>query len=212
LPSATRLFAAEKVFPANPALLFVDRGRLRRNIGWFWHPSLALPAAQRFSASSPHLLAWLDQWNEGRPYEEQVRPFGFLLVYTAKTGVFADPPNLECCIEDKPKRGRPPKRDLLKPIAPFSTDLGIPLHNLIDRVTGETVSPDHLKTYAEALCQYHLSSEDKFDNGQFLDQGRTERRHVVAAGLTLIGKEANRVGDNGEGDSITPTVATLLEA
>src|SRR5687767_15745018 len=30
-----------------------------------WHPSLALPAAQRFSASSPHLLAWLDQWSAG---------------------------------------------------------------------------------------------------------------------------------------------------
>jgi hypothetical protein len=31
-----------------------------------WHPSLSRPAAQRFSASSPHLLAWLDQWNAGK--------------------------------------------------------------------------------------------------------------------------------------------------
>lgn len=176
------------------------------------HPSLALPAAQRFSASSPHLLAWLDQCNAGKPYEEQIRPFGFLLVYTAKTGVFADPPDLECCIEDEPGRGRPPKADGLKPIAPFDSDPQRALKNVIDRVTGEAVSPDQLKTYAEVLCQYHLSSEDKFDNGQFLDRGRTERRHVVSTGLALIGKEANRVGEYGEEDLLATAVTTFADA
>jgi len=59
----------------------------------------------------------------------------------------------------------------------------------------------------EALCQYHLSSEDKFDNGQFLNRGRTERRHVVATGFVLIGKEANQVGESGEADPIVSAVA-----
>ena len=69
---------------------------------------------------------------------------------------------------------------LLKPIAPFSSDPGTALHNVVDRVTGEAVVVDQLKTYAEALGQYHLSSEDKFDKGQFLDRGRTKRRFVRA--------------------------------
>jgi hypothetical protein len=42
------------------------------------------------------------------------------------------------------------------------------------------VSPEKLKTYAEILAQYHLSPEDKFLNGQFLNRGRAERRLVIA--------------------------------
>jgi len=65
-------------------------------------------------------------------------------------------------------------------------------------VTGEPVCQSQLKTYAEALFNYHLSSEDKFENGGFLDSGTTERRHILVDGVTLIGKEANKVGDGGE--------------
>jgi hypothetical protein len=152
------------------------------------------------------LLAWVDPLNDGRPYDEQIRPFGFLLVYTAKAGVFADPPDPDSCVVDEPRRGRPPKREDLKPIAPFDSDPVRALLNVIDRVTGESVPSDKLKTYADALCQYHLSSEDKFENGQFLDRGRTERRHVVVTSTSYIGKEANRVGDSGEPDPIATTV------
>jgi hypothetical protein len=103
---------------------------------------------------------------------------------------------------DEPKRGRPPKREDLKPIAPFDSDPARASPNVIDRETGESIPSDKLKTYAEVLCQYHLSSEDKFDHGQFLDRGRTERRQVVATGLVLIGKEANRVGESGDPTSL----------
>ena len=34
----------------------------------------------------------------------------------------------------------------------------------------------------------HLSPEAKFANGQYLDRGRTVRRHVIATVLTLIGQ------------------------
>jgi hypothetical protein len=87
-----------------------------------WHPSLSLPAAQRYSTSSPHLLAWLDQYNAGKAYGDKIKSFGFLLVFTAQSGVLADFPDLESCPVDEPKRGRPPKRDNLKPIAPFESD------------------------------------------------------------------------------------------
>ena len=55
-----------------------------------------------------------------------------------------------------------------------------------------------------------LSCEDKFENGQFLDQGRTERRHVVATGFEWIGKEANRVADSGEIDPTRSAVADYM--
>ncbi|MDZ7769911.1 MAG: hypothetical protein U5K38_12895 [Woeseiaceae bacterium] len=38
-------------------------------------------------ASSPHLLGWLDQWNAERPYEDRIKPFGFLLSYMPRTGI-----------------------------------------------------------------------------------------------------------------------------
>ena len=69
------------------------------------------------------------------------------------------------------------------------------------------VTTDQLQTYDEALAQYHLSPETKFDNARHLDSGRTERRHVIATGLVLIGKEANQVGESGEEDPISGTVA-----
>ena len=46
--------------------------------------------------------------------------------------------------------------------------------------------------------QYHLSPEHKFENGDHLDRGRTERRHVVVTSLVWICKEANQVGESGE--------------
>jgi hypothetical protein len=168
-----------------------------------WHPALSRPAAMRYSASSPQLLNWMARWNEGRPYEEQIRPFGFLLSFMPKKGVFG-PFNATHIDESRP--GRPPKIDDLAPIAPYDTDPHRAVGRVFDRVTGKPIRPEQLKTYAEVLAQYHLSCEDKFANGQFLDRGRTERRHVVATGFVWIGKEANRVGESGEADPIVNAV------
>jgi hypothetical protein len=73
------------------------------------------------------------------------------------------------------------------------------------------VKPGQLKTYAEMLAQYHISPESKFENGQFLDRGPTERRHVLATELVLIGKEANQVGESGETDLITKAVQEFTD-
>ena len=70
-----------------------------------------------------------------------------------------------------------------------------------DRVSGEPVEPDALKTYAEALALFHLSPEDKFEHGGPWDVGGTRRRLVVASRIHLIGKESNKVGDFGESQS-----------
>jgi hypothetical protein len=168
-----------------------------------WHPALSHPAAMRYSASSPQLLNWVSRWNEGRPYEEQIRPFGFLLSFMPRKGVFGP---CSATPIDESRLGRPPKTDDLAPIAPYDSDPQRALGKVFDRVTGKHVSAEQLKTYAEVLAQYHLSCEDKFANGQFLDRGRTERRHVVATGFVWIGKEANQVGESGETHPILPAI------
>jgi hypothetical protein len=172
-----------------------------------WHPAFSHPATMRYSTSSPHLLAWLDQWNAGKPYNEQIRPFGFLLSYAARTGIFAEFP--ETSVVDSPGRGRPRKERAPRPIAPFCRDPNRALGAVFDRISGEPVDAERLKTYAEALAQYHLSCEDKFLNGQFYDRGRTERRHIVATAFVLIGKEANQIGESGEAHPIVPAVQTF---
>ena len=138
----------------------------------------------------------MKHWNEGKPYREQVRPFGFLVAPMARKGVFAD--IAEPVLVDPHKRGRPLKSPDPKPIAPFDTDPEKAVEHAFDRVTGKPINPSQLKTYAEVLAQYHLSTEDKFENGEFLDQGETQRRHVIAESFVLIGKEANKVGKSGE--------------
>ena len=165
--------------------------------------ALKRPAAIRYAASSPKLLDWMARFNEGRPYPEQIRPFNFLLAFMPRTGVFAP------CSEqfvDELKRGPPLKRWHPAPIAPYDSDPQRALSKVFDRITGRPVHTEQLKTYTEVLAQYHLSSEDKFLNGQFRDRGRTERRHVVATGQVWIGKEANQVGESGEADPIWSAV------
>lgn len=144
-----------------------------------WHPALLTPAAIRYSASTPQLLSWVARWNYNKPYEVQIRPFGFLLSFMPRTGVFA--PNIEIPLNEL-RRGRPPIAEPLAPIAPYDTDPSRALSRIFDRETGKSVRTKQLKTYAEVLAQYHLSCEDKFVNGQFLNKGRTERRHVWQRG------------------------------
>jgi hypothetical protein len=61
---------------------------------------------------------------------------------------------------------------------------------------GSPSTTGRLETSAEALRNTTLAL---FENGRFLECGRTERRHVVATGLVL---EANWIGDSGEADPI----------
>jgi hypothetical protein len=78
-------------------------------------------------------------------------------------------------------------------VAPFHEDPEAAIRQAIDRVTGQPVKRRDLQTYVEALAGYHLSPESKFRNGQAFDVGRTERRHIRATGVTLIGKEADQL-------------------
>ena len=75
-----------------------------------------------------------------------------------------------------------------------SSELGT-LNSNADRITREPIPIEHLKTYQQAIAQYHLHPEDKFLNGDFLDRGTTVRRHIRVTGIEYIGKESNKWDD-----------------
>jgi hypothetical protein len=49
-----------------------------------------------------------------------------------------------------------------------------------------------LRSYRQALVQYHLHPEAKFEGGDYTDAGVLQRRHITVAYVEHIGKEANR--------------------
>ena len=161
-----------------------------------WHPSLKKPAASRYAATSPGMLAWMNAYNGGKPYGAQIRPFGFILTFQARTGpcesesipAFAEPG----------QSGRPRGKSGPKPIAPFHTDPAKAAAHAFCRETAQRVCPTQLRTYAQALAEFHISSESKFENGEALSSGPTQRRHIDAKICHLIGKEGNKIGEGGE--------------
>ena len=150
-----------------------------------YHPALRNPAISRYSATSPELLGWFKRYNATRPYRDQVKPFGFLLSMTEKFGFGGER------VVTTPTKGRRKKIGKMKPIAPFDTDHAVALASAFDRDTDQPVPVSALKTYANALSQYHLSPESKFLNADYDDRGTTIRRHVRMIETRHIGKESH---------------------
>jgi hypothetical protein len=96
----------------------------------------------------------------------------------------------ESIVGVRPK-GRPRKARPLKPTAPFDRDHEKAVALAFDRDTGESIPATALKTYAEALAQYHIQPESKSLNADYLDRGTTVRRHVRMTGTHHIGKESH---------------------
>lgn len=136
------------------------------------YPALTRPAISRYVAASPNLLAWFKRFNRDLPYRSQVKPFGFLHSLSAAFAI-----ETEATIGPA-KRGRPRRPKPIKPIAPYDTDHAKSVAMAFDRETGARVPPSQLRSYAEVLRQYHISLEAKFVNGDYLDRGTTQRRHV----------------------------------
>jgi hypothetical protein len=155
-------------------------------------PELMRPAASRYSATTPHIISWFKHYNESRPYQEQIRPFGFLTWFHAKRTeerFFEEVP--ETAVWDP--RARAPK-----PVAAYDRDISRAADDAFDREPPwEPVPLAWLRTYAEALRQYHIHPETKFLGGGHMQTGPLMRRHVFASAVEYIGKEA----DNWEEDS-----------
>jgi hypothetical protein len=166
-----------------------------REVPLDYHSKLKAPALSRYGATSPQMLAWMKAYNEGCEYRDQIKPFGFMVSFTARDSVYGDFP--EPVLIDPSKRGRPNSERAPQPSAPFDRDPEVAVAGAFDRVSGEPAARCALKTYAEALAGYHLHPEDKFENASYWDCGETRRRDVVAGVVGLIGKEANSVGEDG---------------
>jgi hypothetical protein len=149
-----------------------------------YHPALAAPAVSRYGATTPELLRWFSRYNAKRSYRQQVKPFGFL--YALQAALPSADEVIVAGTERRDGRGKP-----IKPIALFDRDLAKAIATAFDRETGRAVSAHRLKSYADALSNYHLHPESKFLNGDFLDRGTTKRRHLRATTIRHIGKEAN---------------------
>jgi hypothetical protein len=186
-----------------------QRGEVNR-VCLDYHPALQKPALSRYGSTSPALLRWMKHYNGERSYSQQVKPFGFLVSMTARSGLWAEP---HCgTLVDSAKRGAPRKPHHPKPISPFERDGKKAAQEAFDRVSGEPVAASQLKSYAECLGQYHLSSEDKFENAEFTNRGLTLRRHVIVQNIELIGKEANQVGKDGRENPVIPSSTSYAES
>ena len=159
-----------------------------------YHPALQKPAASRYGATSPALLKWMELWNAPRHWFEEVRPFGFMLKFTAR-GCNDLPANEDDIVMSIPK-GRPSWPQTPKPSAPFDRDPAKAAEQAFDRETGLPVPVSMLLTYDEVLARYHLCPETKFENADYRDTGETRRRHIIAKRVRRIGKEANAVSDD----------------
>nr|WP_298161797.1 DNA polymerase domain-containing protein [Acidocella sp.] len=158
-------------------------------------PGFIQPSVSRYAATTPELLRWFKRFNHGKPYREQVRPFGFMLAFTASRepegAMLGGPMNAAA----KPKgrqAGDRKANDTPRAVAPFDRDIARAAKHCFDRDTGLPVSAKSLKTYRQALLRYHLHPEAKFLHGEYFDRGATARRHIQAIEIQRIGKEANR--------------------
>jgi hypothetical protein len=150
------------------------------------HAAFSDPAISRYGATTPDLLRWFSTYNAKRPnYRDQVKPFGFLFALSAANGF----EEARLALPKKP--GRPKKERAIKPIAPFDSDHSKAISLAFDRESGDPVPASALKTYAQALADYHIRPEDKFLNADYDCSGTTLRRHILMVGTRHIGKESH---------------------
>jgi hypothetical protein len=149
-------------------------------------PNMDEPAISRYSASTPDLLGWFKDFNEGKDWNEQVKPFNFLVAFQIS------PAGRAKAIADGTFDQDWLKKDGPSPVAPFDKDPRKAAKKCFDRMTGKPVPKHLLATYREALSDYHLHAEAKFLNAEPFDRGHTIRQPVKATAVELIGKEANR--------------------
>lgn len=153
-----------------------------------YHLALKTPAASRYAATTPKLLAWFRKHNSGRPYADQVRPSDFMLSFQISPTALSE--YRELLESQKPSGFMAP--ELPRPIAPFDADSTKAARRCFDRDTGKLIPRRVLQTYQDALCSYHLRPEHKFSDGSYADRGITRRRHVAPNAVRNIGKESNR--------------------
>lgn len=140
-------------------------------------------AVVRYAATTPTLLQWYSKYNRALPYAAKVKPFNFLLMFHVSPSAWRmHSASIDSALPT----------DLPSVVAPFERDPALAAEHAFDRDTKQPIPALLLKTYAEALAQYHLHPEWKFEHADYLDRGATLRWHVDTPFVVYIGKEANR--------------------
>jgi hypothetical protein len=154
-------------------------------------------AASRITVSTPTVLHWFDSMNEGRRYEDQIKPANFMLVF----------------------HPQPVAPSSAAPIAPYTSDATRWGQDpAIDRHTGAAITVTgerfdgmprrgvvHVQTYRHVLGAYLAHPETKSLAPDGSPYGRNTRgllqrrpmRGILPA--HYIGKEANRIDDRTHG-------------
>jgi hypothetical protein len=117
-----------------------------------YHQALQAPAMSRYAATTPDILNWFKTYNADRPYALQVKPFNFLSAFQE---TFCSDLSFIGDVEPTAKaRRRKGAKQTLRPIAPYSRDPVEAAKACFDRESGQPISVDRLKTYAQALSSY----------------------------------------------------------
>lgn len=160
-------------------------------------PGFNAIARSRYGATTPALLSWFDQFNEGKTYAETVKPFNFMLSLQLRSDIDIASADLDMLAE---RSGATAPR----PAAPFSRSADEAADQAFDRTTGRPIPRELLKPLARSLTRYHLHSESKFLGGEDDAAGVLQRRRVHALALRMIGKESDALEERtylGEGEA-----------
>lgn len=153
-----------------------------------------LPAVGRVSVSSPAVMKAFTDFNTGKPYAEQIKPFNFLI--SSQVSSLGIPTGADA--------------ERFHLIAPYESDPGKWLkQKWIDQYSGKTyrITTDshtgsrttaRVKTYAELLEEYEYHPESKCADAEGdvcgkQTVGLLQRRHIQIGSITYIGKESNRL-------------------
>ena len=152
------------------------------------------PAVGRISISSPAVMRSLESLNEGRPYDQQLKPFNFLLtchvrVFGHPTGVDAKRFHLIAPYDKSPKRWT--KIEWIDQYSGQSYRITTEGHHGARGVAG-------VKTYGEVFEEYEWHPESKCADasGEPAHKqtiGLLQRRHVSVGQIIYIGRESNQL-------------------
>ncbi|WP_321418435.1 DNA polymerase [uncultured Methanomethylovorans sp.] len=131
-----------------------------------------LYAISRLTVSTSNVLSRFKKVNQGKTWDQQIKPFNFFLVGFQS-------------IEENDKA--------VKPLLPHSNNpQSVVYEPFIDYETGEIKQGSHyFKPLSKTIMQYVDHPESKFDG----DIGILERKHVYVDGVIYIGKEANNIDE-----------------
>lgn len=140
-------------------------------VDYSYAAALQNPAMSQLTLNTPALYRHLWRYNMKATKGQVIRPFGFLALFQHKL------------------RGK------VTALAPLHQNASDTLLCAFDRDTDRVVLAEDLRTYEDVLSGYHMHPESKFTEGNNGHIHILERRHIIAAAVDVIGKEANRMDD-----------------